>query len=311
MKLPVTIDPRHHDAVIFDLDGVLTDTACSDAAACAALLEPTVALVRKLQGADVATAAHSSSPHCQQVLKAAGVDDLFDVFIDRTAAGELGIAGNSDPAVRLEATRRLGVRPQRSVVVEDADAGVIAGRDGGFALVIGVDRTGHTDELLRFGADVVVADLADVAVRTDDKRISELPNALASYGQLIGITSARESVLFLDYDGTLSPIVSDPGAATLVDGAVEALELVAAVCPVAVLSGRDLADIPRMKRPPPLWLSSSARPPSCATAWRRFREYEWSTSASPSQFTTARSHRSTSVRSSLQHIGWDSELAYG
>jgi beta-phosphoglucomutase-like phosphatase (HAD superfamily) len=34
MKLPVTIDPRYHDAVIFDLDGVLTDTACSDAAAC-------------------------------------------------------------------------------------------------------------------------------------------------------------------------------------------------------------------------------------------------------------------------------------
>ena len=118
-----------------------------------------------------------------------------------------------------------------------------------------------------------------------------------SYGQLIGITSARESMLFLDYDGTLSPIVSDPGAATLVDGAAEALELVAAVCPVAILSGRDLADIrsrvrhtralvrrqPRVRadgtgrhlspqrsgrrRSSP---SSSVRPPSCARAWRRF-----------------------------------------
>ena len=70
----------------------------------------------------------------------------------------------------------------------------------------------------------MVADLDDVTVRTGDKRISELPNAVLSYGQIIGVLGARESMLFLDYDGTLSPIVSDPGAATLVDGAAEALE---------------------------------------------------------------------------------------
>ena len=257
MKLPVTIDPRYHDAVIFDLDGVLTDTACSDAAACAPLLEPTVALARKLRGVDVATAACSSSSHCQEILKTAGVDDLFDVCIDGTVAGERGLAGNGDPVVLLEATRRLGVRPQRCVVVEDADAGMVASRDGGFALVIGVGRNGHTDELLQCGADVVVADMADIAVRTGDRRISEIPNALESYGQLIGITSARESVLFLDYDGTLSPIVADPGAATLVDGAAEALELVSAVCPAAVLSGRDLADIRTRVDTPGLWYAGS------------------------------------------------------
>ena len=37
MKLPITIDPRYHDAVIFDLDSVLTDTASIDAAAWASL----------------------------------------------------------------------------------------------------------------------------------------------------------------------------------------------------------------------------------------------------------------------------------
>ncbi|MBI2694258.1 trehalose-phosphatase [Mycobacterium nebraskense] len=257
MKLPVTIDPRYHDAVIFDLDRVLTDTACSDAAAFAPLLEPAVTLARKLQGGGVATAACSSSSHCQQILETTGVDHLFDVCIGGMVAAGLGFAGKGYSAVLLEATRRLGVRPQRSVVVEDAAAGVTAGRDGGFALVIGVDRNGHTDELLQCGADVVVAELADIAVRTGDKRISEIPNALESYGQLIGITSARESVLFLDYDGTLSPIVADPGAATLVDGAAEALELVAAVCPVAVLSGRDLADIRTRVDTPGLWYAGS------------------------------------------------------
>jgi trehalose-phosphatase len=111
--------------------------------------------------------------------------------------------------------------------------------------------------LAHHGADVVLSDLADVAVRTGDKRISELPNALASYGQLIGIISARESILFLDYDGTLSPIVSDPAAARLVDGAAEALELVAGVCPVAILSGRDLADVRSRVDIPGVWYAGS------------------------------------------------------
>ena len=249
MKLPVTIDPRYHDAVLFDLDGALTN---DDAAlrgdgrrwpeSCGA----SASLRRRIRRA------HSVSRH----LKAAGIDDLFGVCIDGIA-GERGTAEKPDPTVLLEATRRLGVRPQRCVVVENSAAGVAAGRDGGFALVIGIDGTGRADDLSRHGADVVIADLADVAVRTGDKRISELPNALASYGQLIGITSARESMLFLDYDGTLSPIVSDPAAATLVDGGADALELVAAVCPVAILSGRDLADIRGRVGIPGIWYAGS------------------------------------------------------
>ena len=248
MKLPITIDPRYHDAVLFDLDGALTSDA--------PLFGATVDLARKCHGIGVAAAAYSSSPQCRQALKSARIDDLFGVCVDGIA-GERGTAENPDPAVLLEATRRLGVRPQRCVVIENSAAGVAAARAGGFALVIGIDGTGVPRRWPRHGADVVLADLADVAVRTGDKRISELPNALESYGQLIGITSARESVLFLDYDGTLSPIVSDPGAARLVDGAAEALELVAEVCPVAILSGRDLADVRSRVGIPGLWYAGS------------------------------------------------------
>ncbi len=248
MKLPITIDPRFHDAVLFDLDGALTSNV--------PLFGATVDLARKLRGIGVAAAAYSSSPHCRQALKTAGIDDLFSVCIDGIA-GERGSTEKPDPTVLLEATRRLGARPQRCVVVENSAAGVAAGRDGGFALVVGIDGTGRADDLTHSGADVVLANLADIAVRTGDKRISELPNALTSYGQLIGITSARESMLFLDYDGTLSPIVSDPAAAALVDGAAEALELVAAVCPVAILSGRDLADIRSRVGIPGIWYAGS------------------------------------------------------
>lgn len=248
MKLPVTVDPRYHDAVLFSLDRALTGNVPPFGA--------TADLARKLQGVGVAVGAYSSSPECQQSLKAAGIDGLFGVCIDGIA-GERGTAETPDPTVLLEVTRRLGAQPQRCVVIDNSDAGVAAARDGGFALVIGIDGTGRADELTRNGADVVVSELADVAVRTGDKRISELPNALAAYGQLIGITSARESMLFLDYDGTLSPIVSDPSAAALVDGAAEALELVAAACPVAVLSGRDLADIRSRIHTPGLWYAGS------------------------------------------------------
>ena len=242
MKLPVTIDPRRHDAVLFNVDSALsTDLR---------FLEPTADLARALRAVNVATAAHSSNPQCQQALKTAGMDHLFDVCID-------GVAGECGTAVLQEAAHRLGVRPQRCVVIEDTDAGVTAGRDGGFAVVIGIDRSGHADDLRHSGADVVVAGVADIRVRRGDKCVSELPNALESYGQLIGITSARESVLFLDYDGTLSPIVSDPAAAVLVDGAAEALELVAAACPVAILSGRDLADIRSRVGIPGIWYAGS------------------------------------------------------
>jgi beta-phosphoglucomutase-like phosphatase (HAD superfamily) len=47
-------------------------------------------------------------------------------------------------------------------VFEDALAGVEAGRAGGFALVVGVDRVGQADELRRHGADIVVSDLSEL-----------------------------------------------------------------------------------------------------------------------------------------------------
>jgi alpha,alpha-trehalase len=79
-------------------------------------------------------------------------------------ADELGLAGKPDPAVFLEAARRLSVRPARAVVVEDALAGVEAGRRGGFGLVVGVDRGDHASALKEAGADVVVSDLEEMQI---------------------------------------------------------------------------------------------------------------------------------------------------
>ena len=124
----------------------------------------TVALVHTLHGAGVATAVISASRNLAAVLEGAGIADLFPVSVDGQTAADLGIPGKPNPAVFLEAARRLSVTPARTAVVEDAVAGVAAARQGEFGLVIGVDRGGNRDLLAEAGADIVVADLAEVAV---------------------------------------------------------------------------------------------------------------------------------------------------
>ena len=314
MKLPVTVDPRYHDGVIFDLDGVVTDTASIHAAAWTTLFndflarrpaeggegedhapftdadyrhfidgkprfdgvadflksrgismpwgsdtddtddtvcglgnrkqqlfldrladgvpvfQSTVELVRQLQDVGIRTAVFSSSRNCEQILRAAGIADLFSVRVDGVAK-ELGVSGKPNPAVILETANRLRVRPDRCVVVEDAEAGVTAGRDGGFALVIGVDRTGHVDDLFRSGADVVVADLVAVTLRAGYEPMSALMDVLEGYGEIATLIATRKPLVLLDFDGTLSEIVNDPDAATLVPGASKALRVVG--CPLS------------------------------------------------------------------------------
>jgi len=47
-------------------------------------------------------------------------------------------------------------------VVEDALAGVEAGRAGGFRYVVGIDRSGQAAALREHGADIVVDDLGEL-----------------------------------------------------------------------------------------------------------------------------------------------------
>ena len=126
--------------------------------------EDGVDLVRRVRVAGLATAIISASDNCRQVLVMAGLEDLFPVRVDGAVATGLGLPGKPDPAVLIEAARRLGVAPGAAVLVEDAEAGVEAGRRGGFGLVIGVARDGHHHGLLTKGADVVVRRLDEVQV---------------------------------------------------------------------------------------------------------------------------------------------------
>ena len=122
----------------------------------------TVALIDELKRAGVRVAIISASRNTSRILEAAGVRGLFEAQVDGEVAAALGLPGKPDPAVFVEAAHRVGATPARAVVVEDAIAGVEAGRRGAFALVIGVDRGGNREALAAAGADAVVADLAEV-----------------------------------------------------------------------------------------------------------------------------------------------------
>lgn len=335
-----TIDPRYHDAVIFDMDGVVTDTATLHAAAWTELfdafladraarsgedhspftpfdyeryvdgkprlsgladflasrgialqhgsqddrfedgtvrglanrknelfhlriaqgvprLQSTIDLIEKLMRTGIKTAVFTASRNGAEVLAAAGVADMFDAVVDGMVAQECGLAGKPDPAVLLEAVHRIGTRATRAVVIEDSEAGVAAGRSGGFALVIGVERVGDTGRLQDCGADATVTDLSDVAVCETFAHVADIPPALTDHSELApGLRVARPAV-FLDFDGTLSDIVNDPDSATLVEGCAIELARLAGLCPVAVISGRDLADIRARVGIPGLWYAGS------------------------------------------------------
>ncbi|MFF1357826.1 HAD family hydrolase [Streptomyces sp. NPDC058297] len=125
----------------------------------------TVRLVRTLRSAGMPLAAASASRHAGELLERAGVRDLFDVLVDGAEAGRLALPGKPDPALFLEAARRLGVPARQAAVVEDSLTGVEAGRRGGFGLVVGVDRArtpSARDALLKHGADLVVDDLGEL-----------------------------------------------------------------------------------------------------------------------------------------------------
>lgn len=118
--------------------------------------------VNAARKAGLATAVVSSSANCRAVLIAAGIEGLFAARIDGVVAEREHLAGKPAPDMFLAGARALGVAAENAAVFEDALAGVAAGRAGGFAYVVGVDRVGQAAALREHGADIVVADLAEL-----------------------------------------------------------------------------------------------------------------------------------------------------
>ena len=76
--------------------------------------------------------------------------------------------------------------------------------------------------------------------------IGDLPHALDDGDRLARDLSGRKPAVFLDYDGTLTPIVDRPEDAVISGSMREAVRGLAARCPVCVVSGRDRSVVQKL-----------------------------------------------------------------
>ena len=122
----------------------------------------TVQFIHQLRRNGFKIAVVTSSQNCTAVLKAAKLDDLFEVQVDGNTIHAQRLAGKPAPDTFLMAAKLLGCEPERTVVIEDAISGVQAGANGRFGLVIGVARKGNAEELKHHGAHLMVDDLGEL-----------------------------------------------------------------------------------------------------------------------------------------------------
>jgi alpha,alpha-trehalase len=202
----------------------------------------TIRLIKNLQKSGVRIGVASSSANCRQILESSGIEDLFQTRVDGVVSRQLKLKGKPESDIFVTAAHNLGAEAASSVVVEDASSGVAAGRNGGFGLVLGVARGDNRRELLANGADIVVRDLAEINIAAMKKWFARRPKPLPRQAFL----GKKRLILFLDYDGTITPIVQRPELAILSAEMKGLLRKLAKKHTLAVISGRERQEVERL-----------------------------------------------------------------
>ena len=83
------------------------------------------------------------------------------------------------------------------------------------------------------------------------------PNLLERFDAFVSSLKGKRLALFLDYDGTLTPIVRDPDRAFLSDATRAAVKAAAAAFPAAIVSGRGREKVEQFVRLPELYYAGS------------------------------------------------------
>jgi trehalose-phosphatase len=210
----------------------------------------TIAQIKKWKANGLKIGVISASKNARLILEKAGVLHLFDTRVDGQVSAELGLRGKPEPDIFVEAANRLKAPPNKTIVFEDAEAGVKAGQAGGFQFVLGVKRSGPKSGLLANGAHWVITNFDEINItdQTEEEPSfhEELPSAMGEKATIFKQFQEKKPALFFDYDGTLTPIVSQPEDAVLGENMRQAIIKLAEKYPVAVVSGRDLRDIQQL-----------------------------------------------------------------
>jgi trehalose 6-phosphate phosphatase len=200
-----------------------------------AVFEDALAALRRWRLGGLKLAAISASCNCRNVLRLVELESHLDVVVDGELARELNLNNKAD--LLLEAARQLGVKLVDTVVLEDTAAGIRAGIESRFGLVIGVNRNHHAAELENAGADAVVRNLT---VLRFPRR---LPSALDNLDAIVAHRPGLPVAVFLDFDGTLTPIVDDPRKVAISDSLRAVLKSLTGACTLGIISGRDRQDL--------------------------------------------------------------------
>jgi beta-phosphoglucomutase-like phosphatase (HAD superfamily) len=115
--------------------------------------------------AGVHTAVVSASANTDRILERAGLIGVVEGCVDGNAIVSGHLRGRPAPDRLLAACRRVGVEPSAAAAFETSVDGIRAAASGQFAFVVGIDQTGHADDLRAGGADLVVPSLAELLER--------------------------------------------------------------------------------------------------------------------------------------------------
>jgi alpha,alpha-trehalase len=217
--------------------------------------ESTIDLIKQLRRNGFKTAIVSSSKNCLRVLRAADIEELFDVRVDGVLSERLGLAGKPEPDIFLLAAEKLNVEANRCVVVEDALSGVEAGKKGGFRMVIGVNRTDQAEHLKQKGADLVVNDLCKIK---SGVLIKNLPHALKSFGKIMELIDSKEIVMFLDYDSIISYMTPLPEDTTFYKDISDTLTSLTDQCTVFIISQKEVGQVKKQINIDSIYYADSA-----------------------------------------------------
>jgi beta-phosphoglucomutase-like phosphatase (HAD superfamily) len=147
--LRARIDAERFDGVVLWLEAVAADLGYGDVRP----LPGAVAWIGELREAGKKVALAGSGERARAAVELAGVADLFDAIV----------TGPRNTGTLADATTQLAIAPSAAILVDVAPAGIQAGREASFDLLIGVARNlGTPEDLRQAGADMVVADLQEL-----------------------------------------------------------------------------------------------------------------------------------------------------
>lgn len=234
--------------------------------------ENAITFIKALKNKGVKIGVASSSKSCKPILETAGILDLFETRVDGVVSAKLGLTGKPEGDIFTTAARNLGAEPLESMIIEDAVSGVQAGRNGSFGLVLGVARRDNEKELAKQGADIVISNFENIDLGLIDDWFSRKPVPLfsawdkldkpyqdkvvdfeqdkkilvnSSYKRSVkeALFGKEKVIFFLDYDGTLTPIVERPEMAKISDSMQDIVKKLSQKFPVSIVSGRMREDV--------------------------------------------------------------------